>query len=305
MSLRSQRKVLPGFGLTLGYTLFYLGLVILIPLGYLAWRSTQVGGETSFWEIVSSRRVVRSYWNSFFASFLAASINVPLGLLVAWVLARYRFWGRRFLDALVDMPFALPTAVAGIALARLFAEKGALGQTLKSIGFEYPWPAWVGFEGRSWPWEIKWFDSVSKAPLGIVAAMVFIGLPFVVRTVQPVIEDLNIEEEESAASLGATRWQIFHRVIFPQLLPAILTGFALAFARGLGEFGSVVFITGGNTQSEIAPEKIIQRLESGADIEESVSQATAIAVMMLAASFVMLLVINLLQRWVVRRGTGK
>lgn len=294
-SLRVQRRIIPGFGLSLGYTVFYLSVVVLFPLFFLVFKSMNLQ-DLNFWEFVTSRTVMRAYWNSFLGSLLAALVNIPLGLLVAWVLIRYSFPGRRILDAIVDLPFALPTAVAGIALARLYSDQGTLGQTLTSLGFTYPWPVWVGFEGRSVPWEVTWFDSIGKTPLGIVAALIFIGLPFVVRTVQPVIEDMDPAVEEAAASLGASRGQTFFRIILPQIFPALLTGFALAFARGLGEFGSVTFITGGQAITEIAPEKIIQQLEG-----HYIDRATAIAVVMLGASFLMLLVINLLQRYSAKR----
>lgn len=294
-SLAAQRRVIPGFGLSLGYTVMYLSIVILVPLGAVFLKSMQLE-ETGFWQVVTSYGVMSGYFTSIFASFIAALINVPLGILVTWVLVRYTFPGRKLLDSIVDLPFALPTAVAGIALSTLYSERGWIGSVWTKLGLTYPWPVWNGFDQEGFPVLIKWFSSVAKAPLGISVALVFIGLPFIVRTLQPVLEDVNRDVEEAAASLGANRWQTFYKVVLPQLWPAIWTGFALAFARGLGEFGSVVFITGGNPDAEIAPEQIIQRLEA-----HEYEQATAIAVGLLVLSFAMLLVINLLQRWAARR----
>jgi len=294
-NLAAQRRVIPGFGLSLGYTVMYLSLIILVPLAAVFVKSTRLE-EVGFWQIVTSFGVMSGYFTSLFASLAAALINVPLGVLVAWVLVRYNFPGRKFLDSIVDLPFALPTAVAGIALSTLYSERGWLGAAWAQAGLTYPWPVWNGFDQGGFPILIKWFSSVAKAPLGVSVALVFIGLPFIVRTLQPVLEDLNQDVEEAAASLGANHWQTFYKVILPQLWPAISTGFALAFARGLGEFGSVVFITGGNPDAEIAPEQIIQRLEA-----HEYEQATVIAVGLLALSFVMLLVINLLQRWAAKR----
>jgi sulfate transport system permease protein len=269
-----QRSILPGFGLTLGYTLVYLSLVVLIPLSTLFWKSATLGGA-AFWHVAADPRVVAAYRLSFGASLLAAAINAVFGLLVAWVLARYRFPGRRLVDGLVDLPFALPTAVAGICLTTMYAPNGWIGRFLKPLGIE-----------------------VAYAPLGVVVALTFVGLPFVVRTVQPVLQDLDLEVEEAAASLGANRWQTFRQVILPTALPAVLTGFALAFARALGEYGSVVFISGNMPmRTEIVPLLIMTKLE-----QFDYAGATAIAVVMLTASFFLLLLINLLQWWSSRRG---
>ncbi len=270
MGVRRKKSILPGFGLSLGYTLLYLSVLVLLPLAALVLRATKMTwGE--FWQVISSEDVLAACRLSFGASAIAAGVNVVFGLLLAWVLVRYRFWGRKVVDALVDLPFALPTAVAGIALTTLYAPNGWLGQII---------------EGRL---GIK----VAFAPLGVVVALIFVSLPFVVRTVQPVLEDLPKEIEEAAGSLGATRWQTFWRVLFPELLPALVTGFTLAFARSIGEFGSVVFISGNLPgKTEIVPLLIIKRLE-----EYEFAAATALAVLMLGISFVLLLVINLLQRW--------
>ena len=264
-----QRSILPGFGLAMGFTLLYLSLIVLIPIAALFLRTTSLSwGE--FWSTVTAPRVLASYQLSFGASFVAALVNAVFGLLVAWVLVRYSFPGKRIVDALVDLPFALPTAVAGISLTSIFVKNGWIGQYLE-------------------PWGIQ----VAFTPLGVTVALVFIGLPFVVRTIQPVLEDLDEELEEVAASLGANRWQTFTRVLLPPLLPALLTGFALAFARALGEYGSVVFISGNMPmRTEIVPLLIITKLE-----QYDYAGATAIAVVMLVASFVLMLVINLLQRW--------
>ncbi len=267
-----RRSVLPGFGPALGFTLAYLGLVVLIPLATIFFRSAGLGWH-AFWETVMSPRVVASYRLSFGASLVAALINSIFGLLAAWVLTRYSFPGRRLMDALVDLPFALPTAVAGIALTTLYAPNGWIGARLEPLGIH-----------------------VAYAPLGIVVALTFIGLPFVVRTVQPVLQDLEVELEEAATSLGASRWQTFQRVLLPALAPAMLTGFALAFARAVGEYGSVVFISGNMPlRTEIAPLLIMTKLE-----QFDYAGATAIAVVMLIASFVLLLAINVLQ-WAGRR----
>lgn len=271
-----QHNVLPGFHLALGYTLVYLSLVVLIPLAAVFIKSSALSfGE--FWEVVSAPRVVATYKVSFGLSLLAAAINAVFGLLLAWALVRYSFPGKKLVDALVDLPFALPTAVAGIALTALYAGNGWLGQYLEPLGIK-----------------------VAFGPLGILVALVFIGLPFVVRTVQPILEDLDTELEEAAASLGAQRWQTFRLVILPILLPALLTGFALAFARAVGEYGSVIFIAGNLPfVSEITPLMIITKLE-----QYDYVGATAIAVVMLLISFVLLLIINLLQAWTARR-TGR
>ena len=262
-------RVLPGFPLALGYTLVYLSLIVLIPLGAVFLKSATLSWE-QFWAVISAPRVVASYRVSFGASLLAAAINAVFGLIFAWVLVRYRFPGKRIVDALVDLPFALPTAVAGIALTAIYAGNGWLGQWLEPLGLK-----------------------VAFTPLGILVALIFIGLPFVVRTVQPVLEDLDAELEEAAASLGADRWQTFQRVLLPVLLPALLTGFALAFARGVGEYGSVIFIAGNvPLVSEITPLLIITKLE-----QYDYVGATAIAVVMLVVSFVLLFLINSLQLW--------
>ncbi|MBZ9817825.1 sulfate ABC transporter permease subunit CysT [Mesorhizobium sp. CA7] len=264
-----QPSVIPGFGLTLGFSLAYLTLIILIPLSGLVWRSAALGWA-DFWAIAVDRRTLNALKISFGTAFLAAVVNVVFGTIVAWVLVRYRFPGRRIADAMVDLPFALPTAVAGIALTTLYAPNGWIGELLMPLGIK-----------------------VAYTPLGIVVALVFIGLPFVVRTVQPIMEEIDKEVEEAAATLGASRFQIITRVLFPGLAPAIITGFSLAFARGVGEYGSVIFIAGNLPfKSEIAPLLIVIRLE-----EYNYEAATAIAAIMLALSFVMLLVVNLVQTW--------
>ncbi len=263
------RKVLPGFNLTLGYTLVYLSLIVLIPLSALVIKSLTLTWD-QFWAAISSPRVLASYRLTFGASLIAALVNVVAGLLVAWVLVRYRFPGKRIVDALVDLPFALPTAVAGISLTALLAGNGWIGKYLEPLGIQ-----------------------LAFNPNGVVIALIFIGLPFVVRTVQPVLEDTERELEEAAMSLGATRWQTFAHVIFPSISPALLTGFAMAFARAIGEYGSVIFIAGNMPMvSEITPLIIIGKLE-----QYDVAGATAVAVVMLVMSFFMLLVINSLQSW--------
>ena len=268
MRTRSQ-SVLPGFGLSLGITCTYLSLMILVPLATVFARSAELT-SAEFWTTVTDPRVMASYRVTLSASFVAASINTVFGLLVAWVLARYRFPGRRLVDAMVDLPFALPTAVAGIALTTLYTPNGWVGSWLEPLGIK-----------------------VSYTWLGITIALVFIGLPFVVRTVQPVLDDLETEVEEAAASLGAQRWQTFARVILPTVGPALLTGFALAFARAIGEYGSVVFISSNMPmKTEIVPLLIITKLE-----QYDYAGATAIAAVMLGASFLLLLLINVLQRW--------
>lgn len=272
MSLK-RHSVLPGFGLTMGYTVLYLSLIVLVPLSALAVKSASLGGA-AFWAAVTAPRVVASYKLTFGASAVAAAINALFGLCAAWVLVRYPFPGRRLVDALVDLPFALPTAVAGIALTTLYAETGWLGKPLKHLGL-----------------------AVAFTPLGVTLALTFIGLPFVVRTLQPVIAELDPAVEEAAASLGATRAQTLLRVVLPALLPAWLTGFALAFARALGEYGSVVFIAGNMPmRTEITSLLIITKLE-----QYDYAGATAIAVVMLLASFTLLLTINVLQAWSGRR----
>ncbi|MEQ4619198.1 MAG: sulfate ABC transporter permease subunit CysT [Corticimicrobacter sp.] len=276
---RSRRAgVLPGFGLTLGYAVFYLGILVLIPLAALPLKSAELGWS-EFWSVVTAPRVVASYKLTFGASLLAALVNLVFGLAVAWVLVRYRFPGKKLVDSLVDLPFALPTAVAGIALTALYAGNGWLGEPLE-----------------------KWFGiKVAYTPLGIVIALIFIGLPFVVRTVQPVLEDIEREIEEAAVSLGAQRWQVFARVLLPTIAPALLTGFTLAFARAVGEYGSVVFIAGNMPMvSEITPLLIISKLE-----QHDYAGAAAIATVMLVFSFILLLLINLLQWRQARRGAGR
>ena len=269
-TLLKRHSVLPGFDLALGFTLLYISLIVLIPLSA-AFLKTFTLSWQQFLDATTTPRALASYRLAFGASFLAALLNAGFGLVVAWVLVRYRFPGRRLVDALVDLPFALPTAVAGIALTALYARNGWIGQ-------------WLPFQ-------------LSFTPLGVWVALVFIGLPFVVRTLQPVLEVVNRELEEAAATLGASRWQTFSRVIFPMLMPALLTGFALAFARALGEYGSVIFIAGNMPMiSEITPLLIITKLE-----QYDYAGATALAVVMLVASFVLLLVINLLQAWARRR----
>jgi sulfate transport system permease protein len=272
-ALLERHSVLPGFDLALGFALLYISLIVLIPLSA-AFLKTFTLTWQQFLDATTTPRVMASYRLSFGASFLAAALNAVFGLVVAWMLVRYSFPGKRFVDAMVDLPFALPTAVAGIALTAIWAENGTLGQ-------------WLPFK-------------VSFTPLGVWVALVFIGLPFVVRTVQPVLEDVNRELEEVAATLGASRWQTFSKVIFPIVMPALLTGFALAFARALGEYGSVIFIAGNMPMvSEITPLLIITKLE-----QYDVAGATAIAVVMLVVSFVLLLIINLLQAWARRRQGG-
>ena len=266
--------VLPGFRLTLGYTLFYLSLIVLLPVAAVFGKTLELGwGE--FVDVVSNPRVLAAYRLSFGAALAAAAIDAVFGLLLAWVLVRYSFPGKRLVDALIDLPFALPTAVAGIALTALYAPNGWLGGWLAALGLK-----------------------VAFTPLGILVALVFIGIPFVVRTVQPVLEEFEPEFEEAAVSLGASRWQVFRHVILPHVLPAVVTGFALAFARAVGEYGSVIFIAGNLPfVSEIAPLLIIGRLE-----QYDEAGATAIATVMLATSFALLLVINALQAWAARRG---
>jgi sulfate/thiosulfate transport system permease protein len=266
---RRARRVLPGFNLTLGYTLFYLCLIVLVPLSALVLKTFTLTWE-QFWVAVSSPRVVASYQLTFGASFIAALVNVVFGLLLAWVLVRYEFAGKKIVDALVDLPFALPTAVAGISLTALLAGNGWVGSLLEPYGI-----------------------SLAFNRNGVVIALIFIGLPFVVRTVQPVLEDAERELEEAATCLGASRWQTFRHVIFPTIAPALLTGFAMAFARGVGEYGSVIFIAGNMPMvSEITPLIIIGKLE-----QYDYAGATAVATVMLVASFAMLLVINALQSW--------
>ena len=267
--------MLPGFNITLGFTITYLSLIVLIPLSALIFKTFSLSLE-QFWAAVTGPRVMASYRLTFGASFLAALVNGVFGLLLAWVLVRYDFVGKKFIDAMVDLPFALPTAVAGISLTALLAGNGWVGQYLE------PWGIQLAFN-----------------PNGVVIALIFIGLPFVVRTVQPVLEDAEKELEEAATCLGANRWQTFHRVIFPTIAPALLTGFAMAFARAIGEYGSVIFIAGNMPMvSEITPLIIVGKLE-----QYDYAGATAVAMVMLVISFVLLLVINALQAWQ-RRQTG-
>ncbi len=289
-----RRRILPGFGLSLGFTLAYLGLIVLIPLSAAFIRSSGMTWE-EFWTAVASPRVMASYRLSFGVSLLAALVNAFFGFILAWVLVRYTFPGRGIIDALVDLPFALPTAVAGIALTAIYARNGWVGEWLDPIwasgvsklGDLVPWIDWPGWLGTKLA-----FDRP-----GIFIALTFIGLPFVVRTVQPILEGLDTELEEAAVSLGAGRWQTFRYVILPILFPALLTGFALAFARAVGEYGSVIFIAGNIPMvSEITPLMIITKLE-----QYDYRGATAIAVVMLLAAFVMLLTINMLQAWTRKR----
>ncbi|SFI91347.1 sulfate transport system permease protein [Paenibacillus sp. UNC496MF] len=261
------RSVLPGFGLSLGFTVFYLSIIVLIPLIGVFVKTSGLTPER-FWETVSNARVLASYKISFLTSFYAALVNLVFGLIIAWVLVRYKFPGKKLIDSLIDMPFALPTAVAGISLTAIYAPNGWVGKLLEPLGVK-----------------------VAFTPLGITLALIFIGLPFVVRTVQPVLQDLDREVEEAAVMLGAFRWRTFRRVILPELIPALLTGFALAFARGIGEYGSVVFISGNMPmKTEIAPLLIMTKLE-----QFDYRGATAIALVMLVASFLLLLLINYLQ----------
>ena len=274
MSQRS--RVLPGFGLSLGFTLAYVSFIVLIPLSAVFIKSFGIGWD-GLWEILTSERILKSLQLSFSAALIAATVNVIFGLLLAWCLVRYSFPGKRIVDALVDLPFALPTAVAGIALTSLYAKNGWIGQYLEPLGIH-----------------------VAYTPIGITLALIFIGLPFVVRTVQPVLSDIETELEEAASALGANRWQTISKVILPILFPALLTGFALAFARGVGEYGSVIFIAGNMPyKTEIAPLMIISRLE-----EYDYAGATTIAAVMLVLSFAVLLLINLVQAWASRR-TGR
>jgi sulfate/thiosulfate transport system permease protein len=266
-------SVIPGFRITLGFTVFYLTVIVLIPLSSLFFNTASMS-FTDFLRVVTSPRVVHAYQLSFVASFIAALINLIFGLIIAWVLVRYNFPGRSVVDAIIDLPFALPTAVAGIALTALYAPQGWIGKYITKLGFQ-----------------------IAFTPLGIVIALILIGLPFVVRTVQPVLEDMDKEQEEASATLGASRWQTFRRVILPYLTPALLTGFAMAFARALGEYGSVIFIAGNVPGvSEIVPLLIVIKVE-----QYDYVGASAIAVVMLLASFFILLVINLLQKWSIVR----
>ena len=273
---RKKIRVLPGFKLTLGFTLFYLSLIVLIPLAAVFWKTATLTWP-QFWQTITMPTAMASYRLTFGASFCAALVNVFFGLIVAWVLVRYEFFGKKIVDALVDLPFALPTAVAGITLAALYSDHGWVGQLLSPLGIK-----------------------VANTQLGIFIALTFIGLPFIVRTVQPILEDLAPELEEAASSLGASRWQVFWRVILPMLTPSLLTGFALAFARALGEYGSVIFIAGNiPMKTQITPVVIMQELDMF-----DYAKATAIAVVMLVVSFVLLLAINVLQWWTNRYNTN-
>ena len=267
------RNVLPGFRLGLGYTLLYLSLIVLLPLAALVFKSAELSAA-QFWDIATGERALASLRVTFGSALIAALINAAFGLLTAWVLVRYTFPGKRFVDALVDLPFALPTAVAGITLATLYAGNGWIGRHLEPLGFK-----------------------VAFTPVGIVVALTFISLPFVVRTLQPVIEDIEPEIEEAAAVLGASRWQTFRFVLMPAILPALITGFTLAFSRAIGEYGSVIFIAGNMPFiSEITPLLIVAKLE-----QYDIVGATALAVVMLVISFILLLIINALQAWQRRR----
>lgn len=271
--LLKQKTILPGFAMSLGFTLAYLGLIVLIPLGAMILKSLEMS-PAEFWSVLSHPRTAASFGLTFTAAAVGAAVNLVFGLLIAWVLVRYDFAGKRVVDSLVDIPFALPTAVAGIALTAAYAPNGWLGQFFSAAGIK-----------------------TAFSPLGVTIALTFIGLPFVVRTVEPVLQDLEAEVEEAAASLGANRWQTFARVIFPTLLPALLTGFALAFARAVGEYGSVVFISGNMPmKTEIVPLLIMTKLE-----QYDYAGAVAIAVGMLGVSFLILFLINLLQWWTRRR----
>ena len=271
--MANTKRVLPGFKLSLGYTLLYLSLIVLIPLSAAFIKTAELSFD-EFWQVVTAPRVVASYKLTFGASLVGASINAVFGLLTAWVLVRYNFVGKKLIDALVDLPFALPTAVAGIALTAVYSKNGWIGSLIEPHGLK-----------------------VAFTPIGVIIALTFIGLPFVVRTVQPVLEDLEAETEEAAASLGANRWQTFYKIILPAVFPALLTGFALAFARAIGEYGSVIFIAGNMPMvSEITPLIIITKLE-----QYDYTGATAVAVVMLVISFLLLLMINGLQWWTNRR----
>ena len=272
----ASRRILPGFGLTLGFTVFYLGVIVLLPLSATFWNASSLG-LAEFWEVATSPRALASYRITFGVSLLAALVNGVFGVIVAWMLVRYEFPGKKIVDAMVDLPFALPTAVAGIALATLYAPNGWIGQWFHEFGIR-----------------------VAFTPAGIFVALTFIGLPFVVRTVQPVLEQAERELEEAAASLGATWWQTVRKVVLPVLFPSILTGVAMAFARAIGEYGSVIFIAGNMPMiSEITPLLIVIKLE-----QYDYAGATALAVVMLVISFALLLLINSLQWWAARRSTG-
>jgi sulfate transport system permease protein len=274
MSVLKRESVLPGFGLTMGFSLLYLSLLVLLPLSALVLRAMDLSWA-EFWAVATDARSIASYKITFGASFVGAVVNLVFGLLTAWVLVRYTFPGKRIVDALVDLPFALPTAVAGISLTSIYAYNGWIGQWFDPLGIR-----------------------IAYTPLGVIVALTFIGLPFVVRTVQPVLDDLEKELEEAAVSLGAKRWQTFRRVLLPAVWPALLTGFALAFARAIGEYGSVIFISGNMPyKTEITPLLIVTKLE-----QYDYAGAAALAVVMLIVSFVMLFVINALQLWSHKRG---
>lgn len=265
-------RVIPGFGLSLGYSVFYLSLIVIIPLSTIFFKSATIGVH-GMWHILSDDRVAAAFRLTFGSAFAAAVTNVVIGLLIAWVLVRYSFPGKPIVDALIDLPFALPTAVAGISLAAVYANTGYIGRYLEPHGIK-----------------------IAYTPHGVYVAMLFIGLPFIVRTVQPVLEEMSAEIEEAAASLGASRWQTIRRVIFPLTLPAVLTGFSLAFARGLGEYGSVIFISNNKPfEGEILPKLIIEKLE-----QFNYAGATTIGLLMLLSSFVLLLLVNVFQRWASR-----
>lgn len=277
MTIRSlklkQKSVIPGFGITMGLSLIYITLLVLIPVSMVFLNSSGIG-SAKFWDIASSERVLSALKISFGTSFLAAAINAVFGLLIAWVLERYTFPGKKIIDGLIDLPFALPTAVAGISLTTLYAQNGWIGNFFATLGIK-----------------------ISYTPIGITIALIFISFPFVVRTVQPVLQSIDLEVEEAAACLGATRFQTFRKVIIPELLPAVITGFALAFARALGEYGSVVFISGNMPlKTEIAPLLIRTKLE-----QYDYAGGTAIAAIMLVVSFIMLLIINIFQWWTSNR----
>lgn len=274
MTLRRKKdRVIPGLSMTLGYSVLYLSLIVLIPLAALALKSAELT-MTQWWDTITEPRVVASYRLSILTAFFAAVVNLVFGLLLAWVLVRYKFPGKRIIDGLIDLPFALPTAVAGIALTTIYAPKGWVGSLLEPLGVK-----------------------VAYTPIGITLALIFIGIPFVVRTVQPILQDMESDMEEAAVLLGAYRARTFFRIILPDLIPPLLTGFALAFARGIGEYGSVVFISGNMPmKTEITPLLIITKLE-----QYEYAQAAAIAVVLLLISFVLLLLINILQRWSNRR----
>jgi len=270
----ANRKVLPGFGLSLGYTLTYLSLLVLIPLAALVLKAAALSPQR-FWETLWNERTLSAFGLTFGAAFVSAVVNGFIGMLLAWVLVRYDFWGKRFFDALVDLPLALPTAVAGLVYSQLYLKNGWFGRVLVPLGIEG-----------------------SNSRLGIVLVLVFTGLPFVVRSIQPVLESIEPEVEEAASSLGASRWQIFRRVLFPAVLPALLTGFALSLARSLGEYGSVIFIAGNiRNKTEIAPVVIAERVEEVTYNSNAYNEAAALALVLLISSLVLLLLINRMERW--------